>query len=138
MHFNQNQAREIIMSNYINNHKDNLTENHKKVYSTSCADLLEIELEIDQKINSINTNANGCAIFVASTNILKKILKDKENQAAKNLLKKFIKFVNQEIELSEQEVSELEELWAFYNVKTHLNRVDCATLTAKYILNELK
>lgn len=138
MHFNQNQAREIIMSNYINNHKDNLTENHKKVYSTSCADLLEIELEIDQKINSINTNANGCAIFVASTNILKKILKDKKNQAAKNLLKKFIKFVNQEIELSEQEVSELEELWAFYNVKTHLNRVDCATLTAKYILNELK
>ncbi|WP_162848266.1 iron-sulfur cluster assembly scaffold protein [Mycoplasma anserisalpingitidis] len=138
MHFNQNQAREIIMNNYINNHKDNLTENHKKVYSTSCADLLEIELEIDQKINNINTNANGCAIFVASTNILKKILKDKENQAAKNLLKKFIKFVNQEIELDEQELSELEELWAFYNVKTHLNRVDCATLTAKYILNELK
>lgn len=138
MHFNQNQAREIIMNNYINNHKDSLTENHKKVYSTSCADLLEIELDIDQKINSINTNANGCAIFVASTNILKKILKDKENQAAKNLLKKFIEFVNQEIELSEQEVSELEELWAFYNVKTHLNRVDCATLTAKYILNELK
>lgn len=138
MHFNQNQAREIIMTNYINNNKDNLSENHKKVYSTSCADLLEIDLEIDQKITNINTNANGCAIFVASTNILKKILKGKQNHEAKNLIEKFIKFVNHEIELDEQEIGEIDDLWVFYNVKTHLNRVDCATLTAKHILNELK
>ncbi|EGS29380.1 iron-sulfur cluster scaffold-like protein [Mycoplasmopsis anatis] len=138
MDFNQNQAREIIMNNYVNNPKDNLSTNHKRVYSTSCADLLEIDLDFTDKINKISTASNGCAIFVASTNILKKKLINKEIQQAKKLIERFIKFVHQEIELNDEEIQELGDLWAFYNVKTHLNRIDCATLTAKYILDELK
>ncbi|EFF41459.1 hypothetical protein [Mycoplasmopsis alligatoris] len=52
----------------------------------------------------------------------------------KKLIELFEKFLNNNDSLNEQELESLKELWAFYNVKVHLNRLACAT----FICNTLK
>ncbi|RIV16907.1 Fe-S cluster assembly sulfur transfer protein SufU [Mycoplasmopsis gallopavonis] len=139
MHFNPNQAREIIMKHYMQpNNRENLDPNQetKTYFSNTCSDKLDLQLYWDGEIlKDAKFQGNGCAIFVASTDIFLSLIQNKTKTEITELAKLFNKFVNQE-ELSQTKINQLENLWVFYNVKTHLNRVACATLTSNTFINE--
>ncbi|WP_158764069.1 iron-sulfur cluster assembly scaffold protein [Mycoplasma sp. NEAQ87857] len=135
MHFNQNQAREIIMNHYINsNNKQSLT-NFDTVFSTTCSDKLEITFTNNNNvISDIKFNGHGCAVFIASCDLFIDLVQNKPLAEIKQLASNFIKFINQE-PIKDDVIASLGDLWVFYNVKTHLNRVNCASLCAKYFLD---
>ncbi|WP_036452815.1 Fe-S cluster assembly sulfur transfer protein SufU [Mycoplasma buteonis] len=139
MHFNPDLARKTIMQHYMKpQHKAQLEEGKfSTTFSTTCSDKLELEINLDEnnKITVAQFNGNGCAIFLASTDLFLDLIIGKTIAEAIELATLFNKFVNQE-ELSETQIEKLGSLWVFYNVKTHLNRVTCATLTSNQILND--
>ncbi|WLP85933.1 Fe-S cluster assembly sulfur transfer protein SufU [Mycoplasma seminis] len=137
MHFNQNQAREIIMDHYMNpTNKRQLTQEFETYFSNTCSDKLELSLTWeDGKVTKAQFNGHGCAVFVAATDIFLGLIVGKTKEQIKELVKLFTKFVNQE-DLTQDELESLGDLRAFYNVKTHLNRVACALLTPNTFLND--
>ncbi|SJZ40791.1 Fe-S cluster assembly sulfur transfer protein SufU [Mycoplasmopsis verecunda] len=137
MHFNQNQSREIIMNHYMNpDNKVKLEENFITCYSNTCSDMLQLQTNWDNDILlDAKFDGHGCAVFMASTDIFLSLIKSKTKSEIKSLVELFTRFVNQE-KLSDSEIEQLGDLKAFYNVKTHLNRVACALLTPNYFLND--
>ncbi|MEA4134386.1 SUF system NifU family Fe-S cluster assembly protein [Mycoplasma sp. 2704] len=137
MHFNQNEAREMIMEHYKNpvNKKD-LDDKFQTHYSNTCSDKVQLDIQWENdKIKEANFNGIGCAIFVASTDMFLSLIKNKTKEEVSNLISLFEKFVNQE-QLSHEQITKLENLWVFYNVKSHLNRVNCALLITKAYQDE--
>lgn len=134
MHFNPDQAREKIMQSYINpvNKIDLKNENNKITkFSSSCSDKLELIFNIENDVLiDAKFDAQGCAIFLASTDILISQIKNKKIKEIKEIIKIFKQFVNQEIELTQQQKELIGDLWVFFNVKKHLNRLTCALLCA--------
>lgn len=139
MHFNPNQAREIIMNNYSYVLKNKTILNQPTtVYSDSCADTLMYEITTqDEYISKIDFNAKGCAIFLASTKILFELIQNNSFDEALKIIELFEIFVNQQRELNDEELSQISDLWVFYNVKTHLNRVNCVLVSANEIKSKL-
>ncbi|MFV8400875.1 iron-sulfur cluster assembly scaffold protein [Mycoplasma sp. 2634B] len=137
MHFNQNQAREIIMNHYMNpSNKVALSDNFITCYSNTCSDKLELQVTWeDDKVLQAKFNGHGCAVFMAATDIFLDLIIGKTKAEIATLVDTFTKFVSQE-PLDEDAIASLGELWAFYNVKTHLNRVACALLTPNTFINE--
>ncbi|WP_416754975.1 iron-sulfur cluster assembly scaffold protein [Mycoplasma sp. 654] len=137
MHFNQNQAREIIMNHYMNpTNKITLNGDFMTCYSNTCSDKLELQVNWENgKVSQAKFNGHGCAVFIAATDIFLSLIVGKTKQEIAALVDTFTKFVAQE-PLDEASIASLGELWAFYNVKTHLNRVACALLTPNTFINE--
>ncbi|VEU59009.1 iron-sulfur cluster assembly scaffold protein [Mycoplasmopsis gallinacea] len=128
MRFNPNDAREIIMSNYKK------AKEHKNVFhfvSETCSDdiFLYAKFENDVLVDYDYT-AKGCSVFLSATEIFLNLVKNKTRSQIKELYALFDQFINQE-NLTEEQVTSLGDLWVFFNVKTHLNRVACALLTPK-------
>ncbi|VEU70219.1 iron-sulfur cluster assembly scaffold protein [Mycoplasmopsis glycophila] len=137
MHFNQNEAREIVMKHYMNpENKKNLNEatDTQSFFSTSCADKLVLKRKWKgDLLDEVSFDGHGCAIFLASTDIFLNLIKNKNKDEIARIKEIYTKFVKQE-NLTEEEISSLGELWVFFNVKTHLNRVNCALLISESIL----
>ncbi|MHA3826148.1 iron-sulfur cluster assembly scaffold protein [Mycoplasma sp. BRA285] len=136
MHFNQNQAREIIMNHYMNPvNKVALEDNFITCYSNTCSDKLELKVTWENdKVTQAQFNGHGCAVFMAATDIFLSLIQGKNKEEIALLVDLFTKFVNQE-DLGDDQIASLGDLWVFYNVKTHLNRVACALLTPNTFIN---
>ncbi|WP_426460934.1 Fe-S cluster assembly sulfur transfer protein SufU [Mycoplasma hafezii] len=138
MHFNADEARKTIMNHYMKpTHKHNLTVgNFQTTFSNTCSDKLELELQWDNDVLvDAKFNGHGCAIFIASTDLFIDLIKGKTKAEIIELSTLLKQFVNQE-EISEADINKLEQMWVFYNVKTHLNRVNCALLTSNTFLKD--
>ncbi|EFF41469.1 iron-sulfur cluster assembly scaffold protein [Mycoplasmopsis alligatoris] len=76
MKFNPNQARSIIMDNYLSNHfSQDITskENVSEHFSQTCSDSLKISLNWDNDVlKEIIYVADGCAIFKSGVQIFLK------------------------------------------------------------------
>lgn len=137
MDFNPNVAREKIMSHYMNpdNKNSDLSKDGEVHFSTTCSDKLILKTHFeDDKLTEVYFDGHGCAIFIASTDMLLNVLKNKTKDQIQKIIDIYTRFVMQE-KLAQDELTLLEDLWVFYNVKTHLNRTTCALLTANKILN---
>ncbi|MFV8481983.1 iron-sulfur cluster assembly scaffold protein [Mycoplasma sp. SK341A] len=137
MHFNQNEAREIIMNHYMNPvNKVALNGDFITCYSNTCSDKLELQVTWENdKVTQAKFNGHGCAVFMAATDIFLSLIVGKSKAEIATLVNTFSRFVAQE-PLEEAAIASLGDLSAFYNVKTHLNRVACALLTPNTFINE--
>ncbi|QNM93901.1 iron-sulfur cluster assembly scaffold protein [Mycoplasma sp. Pen4] len=137
MHFNRDVSRELIMNHYTKpTHKVDLGAIEKTFYSDVCSDDLKLNLNyIDGIYQNPEFDGHGCAVFIASTDILLQEINQKSKDEAINLINLFERFVNQDSTLTDDEIASLGDLQAFYNVKTHLNRVACALLATNAIKN---
>lgn len=130
--YNQNEKREIIMKHYST--PNNKHEGHGKVvdvYSNRCVDELHLQFDIkDNVINNISFTGVGCAVFLASTDIVIDLLKGKTLDEAQTIAKAYETMINQS---GSYDASLLGEANVFDNVKTHLNRLDCAEMIVRGI-----
>ncbi|QCZ36568.1 iron-sulfur cluster assembly scaffold protein [Mycoplasma nasistruthionis] len=130
MHFNPNEARELIMNHYSKpQNKTTLESDFETFFSTTCSDKLMLKATWkDNVLQDVSFDGHGCAIFMGATDIFLNIIKGKTQQEINDLAMLFDRFVNLK-ELSDSEIQSLGDLWVFFNVKKHLNRVNCALLT---------
>ncbi|WP_322908495.1 iron-sulfur cluster assembly scaffold protein [Mycoplasmopsis felis] len=138
MHFNKDKAREIIMKHYMKpQNKKDLTPNQKNtIYSNSCADKLIYELTWDNDVLvDAKFSGNGCAPFVASTDLFFEKIKGKTKDEIISFINIFTDFVKGN-DVSEYEISLLGDLWVFYNIKIQPNRIICTLLPTNVFINE--
>jgi len=97
-----NMYRENILEHYKNpNNSGNLTNFNIKTYAynPSCGDEVEIKIKIEKnKVKDAKFQGKGCAISLASTDILLDHIKNKSINYIKNLNEKdLLKFLEVEI-----------------------------------------
>nr|WP_051617737.1 iron-sulfur cluster assembly scaffold protein [Mycoplasmopsis iners] len=141
MLYNPDQKRQIIMKHYTNPQYKTLSvdEKHIEKFGESCSDYLNFTYEIvDKKIKNLRFAGNGCAFFLASTDILCGKINDKEINETLNFIDVYEKLILGEEALSNEEQELLEELMVFDNVKTHYNRVNCCLMLVRPLKNALK
>lgn len=129
MAFSSKEKTEIIMKHYSKpiNKVEKLDKNIKQVYlhSSSCVDEIFLHLEIkSKKIVDGKFEGVGCAVCLSSSDIFLEEIKNKTIEEAKTIALNYHNLINQE-KFDEDKVG---KLVIFSNVKTHLNRLNCASL----------
>lgn len=130
--YSENEKRKMIMDYYLNprNRLDSFeNDNYKNTYlhSSSCVD--EITLYFNEDKSDFKFIAQGCAIFISSTEIFIEEIKNKGFSNKDKLIACFKRLVNKE-QLNDEERKYLSKLNIYENVSTHLNRKECALLIA--------
>ncbi|MDZ7293141.1 Fe-S cluster assembly sulfur transfer protein SufU [Mycoplasmopsis pulmonis] len=136
---NENEKRKLIMKHYefpINLDKNLDEKTANQIYSSSCADSISIKLEIDKNIvKNISFNGSGCAIFISSTDLLLEQIKNKNIDEVLDIIGNYKNMINAKENVKDDKLG---NLVIFENVKKHLNRAKCASLTADFIEEKLK
>lgn len=131
--------RKIIMEHYSNpqNKVENTKqfENYSHIYlhSQNCVDEINIALKIEsntQIIKDAKFSGLGCAVFLASSDIFLSRIINKKISDVQIMIDEYEKLLHQQ----NADETLLEKLVVFHNVKTHLNRLECALM----ISNALK
>lgn len=126
----QNIRRELIMKHYSKpDNKGDITPFDIKVdqYSTKCVDKLHLGLEIKGGIiTDAKFQAEGCAVFLSSVDIMINQIKNKTIAEAKAIVEEYEKLIN--VRPANTEI--LNELNIFSNVATHVNRLHCAEMVS--------
>lgn len=140
MHFNPNQAREIIMAHYKEpKFKAKLEANFQTYFSTTCSDKLQLSLKFENNyLTKAKFDGHGCAIFVASTDILLDTLLNKSKTEILEIISLYTEFLNDPSKYTQETIKDLVGLWVFFNVKKHLSRLNCALLSANSIKEEIE
>ena len=134
--YSDDQKRQIIMDHYLNPRFKNdqlVVDETKMVYqhSSACVD----EIWLDYQNGNFAYQAKGCAIFISACDIFIERLIEIGLDKRAQLVKLFQNLVNQEQILTQEEKVLLGKLNIFENVKRHLNRVECALLITKIMMN---
>ena len=122
---------DIIMENSIKTHnKYNLIDKDKEEHghNPSCGDDITLQVKFDgDMISKISYIGHGCAISLASTNIMIDLLKGKTKKEAIKLIDSFLKMVNGD-KIEDDELAKIGDARAFKNISKIPARVKCATL----------
>lgn len=98
-------------------------------FSNRCVDELHLTFQMDgDKIKDIAFQGQGCAVFLSSTDIVIELLKGKTLAEAKEIVTSYENMIAQQGEYDNELLGEAN---VFDNVKTHLNRLDCAQMIAR-------
>lgn len=93
----------------------------------SCGDQIDLYVLLhENKIENIKFKGEGCALCIASSSLMTKILKGKDVKESQNILIKFSQLLHGNIQSMENE--EYEVLDIFKHVHTFPSRVKCAML----------
>ncbi|UVT33990.1 iron-sulfur cluster assembly scaffold protein [Mesomycoplasma hyorhinis] len=128
-----NYRRKKILETYSNpkNKVQELNPNWKTInsFSTSCDDNLDLALKIKENaVEDGQFRARGCSLFIASSDILLKQIKNKTFEQIQQLC------VDYEQMLDTQQINKkLNDLNVFVNTKNHLNRLECVKLAKNAI-----
>ena len=122
---------DVIMENSIKTHnKYKLIDKDKEEHghNPSCGDDITLQVKFDgDMISKISYIGYGCAISIASTNIMIDLLKGKTKKEAIKLIDSFLKMVNGD-KIEDDELAKIEDARAFKNISKIPARVKCATL----------
>jgi nitrogen fixation NifU-like protein len=127
--------RQIIMDHYEYPHNHQLSEDphYGSVHmaSESCIDDITVQALIkDGKIDDVRFDGVACTISTASTSIMSELLIGKTIAEAQSIIAQYNAMINME----EYDENLLEEAVAFHNVGRQANRIKCATIGWKAIL----
>ena len=134
-----NLRREIILENYQYPINKGLCEEDGYIKvnsrSESCIDNLDFMMKIDDNIiKDIRFDGEACCISTAATSIMIKILIGKSIDDAKKILDNYLKMIHEE----EYDEELLEELVVFDEIGKQPNRVNCALLPEKAIVEMIE
>ena len=122
---------DVIMENSIKTHnKYKLIDKDKEEHghNPSCGDDITLQVKFDgDMISKISYIGHGCAISIASTNIMIDLLKGKTKKEAIKLIDSFLKMVNGD-KIEDDELAKIGDARAFKNISKIPARVKCATL----------
>jgi nitrogen fixation NifU-like protein len=127
--------RQIIMDHYEYPHNHELSDDPKygsvHMASESCIDDITVQALIkDGIIDDIRFDGVACTISTASTSIMSDLLHGKSIAEAKEIIDQY----NAMIELAPYDEEVLQEAVAFHNVGRQANRIKCATIGWKAVL----
>lgn len=120
--------RQIIMDHYLHPRNSGKIEGafSQQFFSLSCVDKLTLYVQSnEQKILDIKFTGQGCAIFIASTDLMIEKVKQKKSQEIKDILLNYEKMVDQNGSYDEKMLG---NLIVFNHVKSQLNRLECAKM----------
>ena len=127
--------QEIILDHGKNPRNLRKTENFNKDakgFNPLCGDKVHVFLKLNEnkKIEDISFEGSGCAISMASASIMTDLVKEKEEEEAKKLIKDFLDMIKEKPELVTKSLSDDEKtkLMSLSGVKQYPMRVKCATL----------
>ena len=112
------------------------TENFNKDakgHNPLCGDKVHVYLKLDEdkKVQDISFEGQGCAISMASASIMTDLVKGKEEQEVKEIVKDFLEMIKEKDKLNNKilEENEKTKLMCLSGVKKYPMRVKCATLS---------
>lgn len=124
--------RKVIMKHYMTpSHKvDNFENdiNTHEIHSQHCVDKMNFQIKLNKKnqVEYAKFQGEGCAIFLSSVDIFFDLIKNQNLEQVNKIIEEYNKLIEQKIDYSEF----LNNLNIYHNVKTHLNRLECARLVA--------
>ena len=128
--------QEIILDHGKNPRNLRKTENFNKDakgHNPLCGDKVHVYLKLDEdkKVQDISFEGQGCAISMASASIMTDLVKGKEEQEVKEIVKDFLEMIKENPELESKNLDEDEKtkLMSLSGVKQYPMRVKCATLS---------
>ena len=128
--------QEIILDHGKNPRNLRKTENFNKDakgHNPLCGDKVHIFLELDKnkKIKDISFEGSGCAISMASASILTDLIKGKEENEIKEIVRDFLEMIKTKENLENKSLTEddITKLMCLSGVKQYPMRVKCATLS---------
>ena len=127
--------QEIILDHGKNPRNLGKSENYNKDakgHNPLCCDKVHIFLELDEnkKIKDISFEGSGCAISMASASILTDLIKGKEENEIKEIVRDFLEMIKTKENLENKSLTEddITKLMCLSGVKQYPMRVKCATL----------
>ena len=128
--------QEIILDHGKNPRNLGKTENFNKDakgHNPLCGDKVHVYLKLDEdkKVQDISFEGQGCAISMASASIMTDLVKGKEEQEVKEIVKDFLEMIKEKDQLNNKilEENEKTKLMCLSGVKKYPMRVKCATLS---------
>ncbi len=104
-----------------------------KGHNPLCGDKVHIYLKLNdkKKIEDISFEGSGCAISMASASILTELIKGKEENETKEIIKDFLDMIKTKEKLENKSLNEddITKLMCLSGVKQYPMRVKCATLS---------
>ena len=127
--------QEIILDHGKNPRNLRRTDNFNKDakgYNPLCGDKVHVFLKLNEnkKIEDISFEGSGCAISMASASIMTDLVKEKEEEEAKKLIKDFLDMIKEKSSLTSNILDDDQKtkLMSLSGVKKYPMRVKCATL----------
>ena len=127
--------QEIILDHGKNPRNLGKTKNFNrdaKGHNPLCGDKVHIFLKLDdkKKIKEISFEGSGCAISMASASILTELVKEKEENQIKEIIKDFLDMIKTKESLENKILTDddITKLMCLSGVKQYPMRVKCATL----------
>ena len=128
--------QEIILEHGKNPRNLRKTDNFNKDakgYNPLCGDKVHIYLKLNEKkkVEDASFEGSGCAISMASASIMTDLVKGKEENEVKEIIKDFLVMIKENPELKSKNLKEEEKtkLMCLSGVKQYPMRVKCATLS---------
>ena len=128
--------QEIILDHGKNPRNLRKTENFNKDakgHNPLCGDKVHIYLKLNEnkKVEDISFEGEGCAISMASASIMTDLLRGKEENDVKEIVKDFLEMIKEKDEIKTNLLKEDEKtkLMCLSGVKQYPMRVKCATLS---------
>ena len=128
--------QEIILDHGKNPRNLGKTENFNKDasgHNPLCGDKVHVFLKLDEnkKVEDISFEGQGCAISMASASIMTDLVKGKEENEVKEIVKDFLEMIKEAPELKSKNLKDDEKtkLMCLSGVKQYPMRVKCATLS---------
>ena len=116
--------------------------NDAKAHNPLCGDKVHIFLKLgdDKKIEDVSFEGSGCAISMASASIMTDLVKQKNENDAKELIKDFLEMIKEKPDISNKSLSENDKtkLMSLSGVKQYPMRVKCATLAWHTLTSAMK
>tara|TARA_B100001996_G_scaffold279436_1_gene219949 strand:+ start:1032 stop:1502 length:471 start_codon:yes stop_codon:yes gene_type:complete len=127
--------QEIILDHGKNPRNLRRTDNFNKDakgHNPLCGDKVHVFLKLNEnkKIEDISFEGSGCAISMASASIMTDLVKEKEEEEAKKLIKDFLDMIKEKSSLTSNILDDDQKtkLMSLSGVKQYPMRVKCATL----------
>ena len=127
--------QEIILDHGKNPRNLRRTDNFNKDakgHNPLCGDKVHVFLKLNEnkKIEDISFEGSGCAISMASASIMSDLVKEKEEEEAKKLIKDFLDMIKEKSNLTSNILDDDQKtkLMSLSGVKKYPMRVKCATL----------
>lgn len=136
--YNDIKVRQQIIIDHYQNPRfkiKTIKEKHTSIFSPVCVDELHLKLTWkNDHVAKAEFAGQGCAVFIASTDLMLAQIIHKNKMEINNLIKNYQNMIEQK---DKYDLQLLGELAVFENVNSHLNRLTCASMIVKGLLKEL-
>ncbi len=130
-------TRDLLQKSVSNPKQKGLTEeqlsNAKPIKVEGCDDFFRVYIELEDGIvKTARYDGNGCAISVASTDVLFNLIENKNINEVDIIIDIYKKFLNGDIETTGYEI-----LDHFKIVQEHRSRIKCAAVSLQTLREEI-